>query len=138
MNIYIIIANVISIIHYLIIIFVLFAPFCNQIMILLLHIVFCIGLLFHWFCNSDVCCLSVTESYIRGIDYRETFLHRIISPVYNINEERIALLCKIIVSILCIISIMRLYNSNNFTRLLSYIYNHGIFNPNIDPSMTFL
>jgi hypothetical protein len=76
--------------------------------------------------NSDVCALSMMEAYVSGIEYKETFMHRLISPCYNINENVLSEWIKIITIALCLVSMYRLYYSQHFRSLLSSIKTNGL------------
>lgn len=104
-------ANFISILHMFVVLFVIFAPFSNILYILILHVSFAICLLLHWRNNSDVCSLSILESKLRGLDYTETYMHKLISPIYTISESQLAKWCYIITIIAMFVSIYKIYNS---------------------------
>lgn len=106
-----ILANFISILHIFVVLFVIFAPFSSILYILILHVSFAICLLLHWRNNSDICSLSLIESKLRGLDYTETYMHRLISPIYNISESELSKLCYIITITAMLISIYKIYNS---------------------------
>lgn len=78
-------ANIIFLLHCLFILFMLLIPFTNSPALLILHITACISLLIHWQTNSDMCCLTSLEAQLRGLDCQDTFIHRLVSPIYNIN-----------------------------------------------------
>ena len=122
------IVYLIQFVHLCIILFVLFAPLLPQLPILILHVTFTIGLLIHWFASSDVCCLSVLESYLSGKHYTDTFIHRFISPIYNINELVLSKFIKITTILLCLLSIFKLYTSKQFRMFMVSIKENGLFN----------
>lgn len=105
------IANIIWLIHFIIVMFVLTAPFINIPAILILHITFSISLLSHWVANSDVCSLTILESYFRGIPCKETFMNGIVGPMYTIPYYPITI-------ILMCISIFNLYYNDKFQQFL--------------------
>ena len=107
-------ANIIRFIHYLLVIFVVLAPFANHAPILIIHVSLCICLLTHWWSNSDVCSLSVFEAKLRGIEYTKTFMHSIVNGVYNIDDSTISYLCKAGTISLMFVSIYYLYKSGIF------------------------
>jgi hypothetical protein len=105
-------ANLIFIFHCLVVLFVLFAPFTNIPSLFILHITFCFSLMVHWYSNSNVCSLSIMESYLRGTDSREnTFTHKFIAPIYDISASEWNYIVWIITIIVLLISIYKLYNS---------------------------
>lgn len=114
-------ADIISIVHILIVSFVILAPFSNILYILILHISFVICLLLHWNTNSNICSLSVFESKLRGLDYTETYMHRVISPIYDISETELARWCYIIVILGMLISIYKIYMSPKTYEIINCI-----------------
>lgn len=111
-------ANIIWAFHTSIILFVLFAPFTQIPSILVLHITFSISLLLHWYTNSNVCSLTVIESYLRGLPQNNTFMYQLIGPVYNISKTHLNILSYIIVFLTMGVSIYYLYNSKVFKDVL--------------------
>ena len=126
----IILANIIYFFHILIILFVIIIPFINIPLILLLHIVFCLCLFVHWYQNSDICCLTLFEAHMRGINKMDTIVQQFIGPIYNISELKLNKIIWIITIILLLVSIYNLYYSKNIREIISY-YN------NIDSSITY-
>jgi len=105
-------ANLIFIFHCLVVLFVLFAPFTNIPSLFILHITFCFSLMVHWYSNSNVCSLSIMESYLRGADSREnTFTHQFIAPIYDISDSEWNYIVWIITIIVLSISLYKLYHS---------------------------
>ena len=104
-------ANLIFIFHCLVVLFVLFAPFTNITALFILHITFCFSLIVHWYSNSNVCSLSIMESYLRGDTRENTFTHQFIAPIYEISESEWNYIIWIATIILLCISIYKLYHS---------------------------
>ena len=104
-------ANIIWIFHISIILFVLLAPFTQIPSILILHITFSVSLLLHWWFNSNVCSLTVIESYLRALPQDNTFMYQLIGPVYNISKTNLNILSYFIVFLTMSVSIYYLYNS---------------------------
>jgi hypothetical protein len=107
----IILANLIYIFHIFIILFVLFSPFTQVPVYLILHIVFGLSLIIHWKNNSNVCSLSLLESSLRGIPYTHSFSHQFIGPVYDFSESEWASITYNITIILILISLYFLLTS---------------------------
>lgn len=82
-----ILENFIRFLHILIVLFIIGAPFSNDPRVLIVHITSCISLLVHWYLNNDTCCLTLVESYLSGKKKKETFMGRLISPVYTLDES---------------------------------------------------
>lgn len=96
------VADLIFLLHILIFLFVVLVPFIGSPLLVLLNLIFMIGILFHWVLGSDVCALTVLESYIRGQPMTETFFGRLFGPMYRIDfkTSKLILMCLIIFSIL--------------------------------------
>ena len=83
----------INIIHLIVIIFVLAAPFSNSNYLLLLHIIVIPFIILHWLLNNNTCCLTVAEKYIRekntGISVKEgdCFTYQLVAPIYDFNKD---------------------------------------------------
>jgi len=107
-------ANLVSIFHIIVVLFVLFAPFSNIPAMLILHVTFSISLLTHWYGNSDVCSLTYLESFLRGQPYTEGFTYKFIAPMYNISQTQWSQLCYILTIGLMYISIYKLMNHPDF------------------------
>ncbi len=118
-NVNLFLANIISIFHFLIILFVLLAPFSNIPAILILHITFVLCLMVHWYSNSNVCCLTVFESQLRGLEHQDTYSYKFISPIYDISMTDWSNIIWIITFILLCISIYKLYNTDKFKKVMS-------------------
>ena len=107
----IILANMINLFHIIVILFVLFIPFSNVPMLLLLHIVFSMSLLVHWYNNNNQCSLTLLESKLRGLDVTESFTYKFIAPLYDVSKTDWSKICYSFTIVLMIVSIYRLYNS---------------------------
>jgi hypothetical protein len=107
-----ILANVIAMLHVILISFVTFTPFVKVTNgLLCLHIVTCVGLLCHWLVNDDGCFLTILEAYLRGIDKSESMMHRIISPLYKIDDVALRKTVTFSTICLCALSFWRLHRS---------------------------
>ncbi len=96
-----IILTVITIIHYIYVIFILAAPITNNSFLLLLHSIFVPFMIFHWILNNDTCFLTILESYIRNsADGNKTFdieqlmkkkedcfTYKLVGPIFNFKED---------------------------------------------------
>ena len=61
-------ANLISIFHVFVILFILIIPFSNIPALLIIHIMFAITLLVHWYANNNACSLTFLEAKLRGLE----------------------------------------------------------------------
>lgn len=111
-------ANIIWLFHLLVILFVVFAPFTQIPAILILHITFCICLIVHWKFNSNMCSLTMMECYLRGLPPSDTFMHQLISPMYDISSSDLNVVVHIVTYLTMFISIYYLYQSEKFKECL--------------------
>jgi hypothetical protein len=122
-------ANFIRLLHILLVLFILIAPFTDTPGYLVLHIALSISLLTHWVGNSDICSLSLLESKLRGNAYNETFMHQIVSPVYKINDTTLSKISYIVVITLMIVSMYKLYKTKVFSLIKKDIENINGMSP---------
>ena len=104
-----ILASLIQAIHFVIVTFITFGSFSCDPGVLLVHATSCLCLLVHWYANQDICSLSLIESTVRGVAYKDTFVHRIVSPIYNISEKSVKVLCYTVATMGMVISGVKLY-----------------------------
>ena len=83
----------ISVLHLIVILFVVGAPFTNSNYLLLLHIIVVPFILLHWILNNNTCSLTLAEKYIREKSYgveadnEECFTYKFIAPIYDFNKN---------------------------------------------------
>jgi len=83
----ILLANIIRVLHFLLVAFLILAPFTNNILIIFLNLVMMAGIMFHWALNNQTCCLTICEKMLRGKELdSETFFGNLMGPVYSANE----------------------------------------------------
>jgi hypothetical protein len=117
------------IIHFLLVFFILVVPFLDiPLFILIIHALFIIVLVQHWYHNSNICSLSIIESKLSGKPYTQTFMHRIISPIYDIGETQLSTLCYIISALLFFYVIYRLYTEIDLSIFKEHVKTKGLFN----------
>lgn len=80
-------ATAISILHGIIFILNVVVPFLNDEHLLQLYVICVPFMWLHWMTNNDTCALTLMESKLRGISSNDTYLHRIISPVYKFQSK---------------------------------------------------
>lgn len=108
----------INIIHLIVIIFVLAAPFSNSNYLMLLHIIVVPFIVLHWTLNNNTCCLTVAEKYIRekntGITIKEEdcFTYQLVAPIYDFNKNHEAFATFIYILTISLWSIS-VYNISN-------------------------
>ncbi len=83
----------ITILHIIVIMFVLLSPFSNSNYLLLLHVVFVPFIMFHWYINDNTCCLTLAEKMImekttgKEVDISECITYKLIAPIYDFNKN---------------------------------------------------
>ena len=120
-----ILATFIRIIPWMLIAFMLIAPFSDIAPILILHITGAWCLLVHWCANNDICFLTLMEAKLRGIHYKNGFLHKFVAPVYNISDKQISNLCHIAVIVTMMISFYNLLETKAFEKARKCFNNGG-------------
>ena len=79
--------------HLIVIIFVLAAPFSNSNYLMLLHIIVVPFIMLHWLLNNNTCCLTLMEQKLREkingepVDRSDTYMHKIIGPIYDFKKN---------------------------------------------------
>ena len=87
------ILTLITVLHLIVIIFVLVAPFSNSNYLLTLHAIIVPFILLHWILNNNTCSLTVAEKFIRQQAYGENanesdcFSYKFIAPIYDFNKN---------------------------------------------------
>lgn len=69
-------------------------------------------LFFHWMTNDDTCILTHLESKITGKPKDETFIGRVIKPIYKIDETDSKLVLKTVFFLLWMLTQYRLGRLN--------------------------
>lgn len=78
--------NIIFWIHLILFIIVLIIPFTNNKRSLEFYSILIPFLFFHWSVNDDTCALTQAEMYVTGQKKEETFIHRVVSPIYKMDD----------------------------------------------------
>lgn len=107
------ISLIINAFHILLVLFTIIAPFIDRPGILLLHIVHIISLLTHWYFNNNSCCLTLLEKLITGKETADTFMHKLISPIYDISETSLNNIVWVVTLSLLLMSSYKLYKYLN-------------------------
>ncbi len=122
--------NLVMMIHFFVVLFVIIVPFTNNTQLLVIHTISIPFLILHWITNNDICALTLLEQYIRKcIDdnytpNNECYTAKIISPIYKFvdNNSDISLLIYSITLSMWSISSYKVYNQykqhNNLFDLL--------------------
>lgn len=83
----------ITVLHIIVILFIVIAPFSNSNYLLTLHVIIVPFIMFHWFLNNNTCSLTVIEKFIREKSYGysvkddDCFSYKFIAPIYDFNSD---------------------------------------------------
>jgi hypothetical protein len=83
----------ITVLHVLVIIFVVGAPFSDSNYLLIMHLIIVPFILLHWVLNNNTCSLTVAEKFIRdatagnNMDKEDCFTYKFIAPIYDFNKN---------------------------------------------------
>lgn len=119
-------ANFIRLIHILIVLFMIMVPFLQNLQLSILHFTFGISILVHWYCNNNVCSLTLLEAKLRGIEVGKGFIYQIIAPVYDflkldaISEHNLTTSIYVVVITLMLISLYRIINGFKSGEIYKY------------------
>lgn len=102
-------ANVVFVLHLLLIIFMITVPFVEvPWSINLLHFTVVGSIIIHWLANDDSCFLTLLESKLRGIPTTSSFMYSLVSPVYQVKDETLSQIGKIALPVLGGVSLYKL------------------------------
>ena len=83
-------ANLVRIIHVLIVVAALVVPFVNDDTLLSAYVFLIPFLWAHWLMNDDSCALTALECRLRGLESDgESFIYSVVSPVYKIQDDQV-------------------------------------------------
>ena len=105
--------SVICIIHIIIFILILSIPILSNSNYFLFFYIMTVPFIeLHWLANNNTCCLTEIEKKIRGIDDEESFINRILSPIYTFpnNNQTYSDISYIAINILIAIAISKMIN----------------------------
>lgn len=83
----------INVLHLIVILFVLGAPFSDSNYLLFMHALIVPFILLHWVLNNNTCSLTMAEKFIRSSTYGvkanedECFTYQFIAPIYDFNKN---------------------------------------------------
>jgi len=92
--------NIIFFIHLVFLIFILVVPFTNDRRNLEFYSLLIPFIFYHWSVNDDTCALTQAEMVITGQKKEETFMGRVVGPIYKMPENEINHLTKTVFFIL--------------------------------------
>lgn len=82
-----VIAIIVSWIHGLFVAMMLYVPFFGSTQMMLHYVMFIPLLFVQWYMNDHNCLFTDFEHWLRDIPHNQTFIGRVIHPVYNINQH---------------------------------------------------
>jgi|TARA_R100001198_G_C5163337_1_gene167467 hypothetical protein len=92
--------NIIFFIHLVFLIFILVIPFTNDRRNLEFYSILIPFIFYHWSVNDDTCALTQAEMAITGSKKEETFMGRVVGPIYKMEENEINHLTKTVFFVL--------------------------------------
>jgi hypothetical protein len=81
--------NIIFIIHVVFLLAILIVPFTNNKRNLEFYSMVIPFLFYHWSVNDDTCALTQAEMMVTGKHKNETFMGRLVGPIYKMEENQI-------------------------------------------------
>lgn len=116
------VADLIYILHLTFVVYVLFGWISNDINSLVLYIVTLLSLKVHWYANDDTCSLTLLEQSIRGVSKQDSFINRIVSPVYKISDEDTSRFCHALVNIFLLVALFKLDQKPDKNKIFQIIF----------------
>lgn len=95
--------NIIFAIHLLFLISMLVIPFAGTREHLEFYALLVPFLFFHWTTNDDTCALTQLEVWFTGKDKYDTFMGRVMSPIYNVDDHEASYLIKVVLFFLWLV-----------------------------------
>lgn len=115
--------NIIFTIHLFFLVAILLVPFIGTTDHLEFYSLLIPFLFFHWTTNDDTCALTQIESWATGKSKEQTFMGRVMGPIYNIDEHEANHLIKIVFFFLWMFVQFRLGRLDKYIdELKSYMY----------------
>lgn len=79
-------------------------------------------LFYHWAINNDTCALTILEQYFTETPKEETFMQRLIGPIYNLPNDQMGQLTKTIWFFLWLVVQYRLGHLDHLKKALLSFY----------------
>lgn len=86
--------NIIFLIHLLFLLWILIVPFMNDRRSLEFYSIVIPFIFYHWSVNDDTCALTQAEMYVTGKNKDDTFMGRVVGPIYKMEENDVNRLTK--------------------------------------------
>jgi hypothetical protein len=103
--------NIIFLIHLIFLIGILVVPFTNNRRNLEFYSILIPFIFYHWSINDDTCALTQAEMYFSGKEKEETFMGRVVGPIYKMSDDDVGKLTKTLFFVLWAIVQYRLGTS---------------------------
>jgi hypothetical protein len=100
-------ASLVALAHLAFVGFVLLAPFSGNECLLRMYVLTIPFVWLHWVLNDDTCALTMLECKLRGVQNTESFVHRIVSPVYKLPEHASRTLAWLVSGALWVVALYR-------------------------------
>ena len=127
-----ILLKIITLLHILLIIFIVIVPFVGSNYLLLLHAIFVPFMVLHWIINDNTCALTLVEKKLRekiygNVDEEDCITCRLIEPVYDFrkNYKTFTVIIYTVTILLWLMSTGKLIYRYNTGSITSF---HDIFN----------
>lgn len=78
--------NIIFTLHAVFLLCLIIIPFLNNERWLHMYSILIPFIFYHWSVNDDTCAMTQLETYVTGKNKDETFFHRLVSPVYKMDD----------------------------------------------------
>ena len=114
--------NIIFIIHVIFLGWILVTPFLNDRRQLEFYSMVIPFIFYHWSVNDDTCALTQAEMYMTGKEKDETFMGRVVGPIYKMEENDINRLTKTLFFVLWAFVQYRLGHFDSFIKDLSKMF----------------
>jgi len=113
--------NIIFAIHFVFLVWILVTPFLNDRRNLEFYSMVIPFIFYHWSVNDDTCALTQAEMAITGKHKDETFMGRVVGPIYKMEENDVNKMTKTMFFALWALVQYRLGYFNLFVEDLSKI-----------------
>lgn len=114
--------NIIFLIHLVFLFWILVTPFMNDRRQLEFYSMIIPFIFYHWSVNDDTCALTQVEMYMTGKHKDETFMGRLVGPIYKMEENDINNLTKTLFFALWSFVQYRLGHFDSFIKDLSKVF----------------
>ena len=114
--------NIIFLIHFIFLLWILIIPFVYERRQLEFYSMVIPFIFYHWSVNDDTCALTQAEMYVTGKEKDETFMGRVVGPIYKMEENDINRLTKTLFFMLWAFVQYRLGHFDSFVKDLSNVF----------------